>query len=117
MGRAARDRRERGRARRVASASVREAELAQSVGSGELERIRQRTATAKVAAGTIGDATASCRGGERLLSGGATVDAGPDAVTPLLASGPGGASSWTARILNASVQGVSLRVTAVCIER
>ena len=102
----------------IAGASVREAELAaQSVGSGELERINQRTATARVAAGTIGDATASCRGGERLFSGGATVDAGPDAVTPLLASGPGGASTWTARIQNASAQSVSLSVTAVCIER
>ncbi len=102
----------------VADASIREAELGpQSVGSGELERINQRVTTVKVAAGKIGDANASCEDTERLVSGGATVDAGPDAVTPLLSSGPSGDASWTARIQNASAQEVSLTAIALCIEQ
>jgi hypothetical protein len=102
----------------IASASIREAELAaQSVGSGELEQINQRPANVKVAAGKLGEATASCEPGERLLAGGATVEAGPDAITPLLSSGPDAAGTWTARIQNASAQEVSLIVTALCIQR
>lgn len=100
----------------VASASIREAELGSgSVGSGELERISQRVTKVKVAAGKIGDANVSCKDGERLVSGGATVDAGPDAVTPILSSAPSGGASWAARIQNASAQEVSLTAVALCI--
>lgn len=102
----------------VADASIREAELgSESVGSGELEAINQRVTTVKVASGKIGDANVSCEDTERLISGGATVDAGPDAVTPLLSSGPSGDASWTARIQNASAQEVSLTAIALCIEQ
>jgi hypothetical protein len=100
----------------VADASIREAELGpESVGSGELEQINQRVTTVKVAAGKIGDANTSCKDTERLVSGGATVEAGPDAVTPLLSSGPNGDAGWAARIQNASAQEVSLTAIALCI--
>ncbi|HEX5954951.1 MAG TPA: hypothetical protein VFY37_03360 [Solirubrobacterales bacterium] len=104
----------------IARGAVQEEELRSgSVGNGELKAVNQRTTSVRVAPGALGEATASCDADakEALVSGGANVNAGPDAVTPLLASGPSGASEWTARIQNQSLQEVELTTVAFCLER
>ncbi len=104
----------------IAPGAVRESEIeSSSVGNGELKAVQQRTANVRVAAGAIGQVTAKCDSGDKesLISGGANVNAGPDAVTPLLSNGPSGSSEWTARIVNQSGQQVELTAIAFCLER
>ena len=104
----------------ITTNAVREAEImSSSVGNGELKPVNKRTANVRVAPGGLGEATASCDADadEALVSGGANVNAGPDAVTPLLSNGPSGTSSWTARVQNQSAQQIELTVVAFCLER
>lgn len=104
----------------IATGAVREAELnSSSVGNGELKAVNRATDSVRVAPGALGEATARCddESKDQLLSGGANVDAGPDAVTPLLSNGPSGPSTWTARIQNASGQEVGLTAVAFCLVR
>lgn len=101
----------------IGKAAVTSAALADaSVGATKLKAIAQRTATATVADGTYGEATATCQAGETLISGGATVEnAALAAFTPLMESGPAG-NGWNARILNGSGQGnQTLTAYALCL--